>query len=83
MTPIMVTTTIMTPNQMMFFFFKQKTAYEITASDWSSDVCSSDLPEPRSIGLYTRGKQLILGNILLAGHLAEAPGVSADRKSVV
>ena len=25
------------------FFFKQKTAYEIEASDWSSDVCSSDL----------------------------------------
>src|SRR5213083_1068951 len=30
----------------LFFFFKQKTAYEITASDWSSDVCSSDLPRP-------------------------------------
>src|SRR3546814_10837358 len=27
----------------MFFFFKQKTAYEIRISDWSSDVCSSDL----------------------------------------
>ena len=27
----------------MFFFFKQKTAYEIPSSDWSSDVCSSDL----------------------------------------
>src|SRR5881392_417572 len=27
----------------VFFFFKQKTAYEITHSDWSSDVCSSDL----------------------------------------
>ena len=26
-----------------FFFFKQKTAYEIIAGDWSSDVCSSDL----------------------------------------
>src|SRR3546814_7627336 len=26
------------------FFFKQKTAYEIRISDWSSDVCSSDLP---------------------------------------
>src|SRR5213595_4025833 len=26
-----------------FFFFKQKTAYEITEGDWSSDVCSSDL----------------------------------------
>src|SRR5213079_1885 len=27
----------------VFFFFKQKTAYEITTGDWSSDVCSSDL----------------------------------------
>src|SRR3546814_10721343 len=27
------------------FFFKQKTAYELRISDWSSDVCSSDLPE--------------------------------------
>src|SRR3546814_17664233 len=30
----------------LFFFFKQKTAYEMRISDWSSDVCSSDL-EPR------------------------------------
>src|SRR3546814_17411199 len=29
---------------MCFFFFKQKTAYEMRISDWSSDVCSSDLP---------------------------------------
>ena len=28
---------------MIFFFFKQKTAYEIYQCDWSSDVCSSDL----------------------------------------
>ena len=28
---------------MLFFFFKQKTAYEIKECDWSSDVCSSDL----------------------------------------
>src|SRR3546814_6218941 len=28
---------------MLFFFFKQKTAYERLISDWSSDVCSSDL----------------------------------------
>ena len=27
----------------VFFFFKQKTAYEIVSRDWSSDVCSSDL----------------------------------------
>src|SRR3546814_3089914 len=30
----------------MFFFFKQKTAYEMRISDWSSDVCSSDLRHP-------------------------------------
>src|SRR3546814_17523222 len=29
-----------------FFFFKQKTAYEMRISDWSSDVCSSDLRVP-------------------------------------
>src|SRR3546814_16380795 len=32
----------------MFFFFKQKTAYEMRISDWSSDVCSSDLRGCRS-----------------------------------
>src|SRR3546814_8046834 len=31
----------------LFFFFKQKTAYEMRISDWSSDVCSSDLRHPR------------------------------------
>src|SRR3546814_997532 len=30
----------------LFFFFKQKTAYEMRISDWSSDVCSSDLADP-------------------------------------
>src|SRR3546814_10864591 len=30
----------------LFFFFKQKTAYEMRISDWSSDVCSSDLARP-------------------------------------
>src|SRR3546814_5451979 len=33
---------------MWFVFFKQKTAYEMRISDWSSDVCSSDLPTPRA-----------------------------------
>src|SRR3546814_4593896 len=31
------------------FFFKQKTAYEMRISDWSSDVCSSDLPADQRI----------------------------------
>src|SRR3546814_20351078 len=35
----------------LFFFFKQKTAYEMRISDWSSDVCSSDLgPRPGARG---------------------------------
>src|SRR3546814_3927054 len=42
----------------VFFFFKQKTAYEMRISDWSSDVCSSDL----SIG----GGALFLNDVV--GH---------------
>src|SRR3546814_11499922 len=34
------------------FFFKQKTAYEMRISDWSSDVCSSDLIERRRVRFY-------------------------------
>src|SRR3546814_8441709 len=44
-----------------FFFFKQKTAYEMRISDWSSDVCSSDLlgdgarrDDPYDVALYDR-----------------------------
>src|SRR3546814_21101710 len=36
---------------LMFFFFKQKTAYELRISDWSSDVCSSDLPSEAFLGI--------------------------------
>src|SRR3546814_8823963 len=36
------------------FFCKQNTAYELRISDWSSDVCSSDLP-CRRIGMYDGG----------------------------
>src|SRR3546814_14152313 len=48
----------------MFFFCKQKTAYEMRISDWSSDVCSSDLRHPTqrfAIGVFERrpGKRLI------------------------
>src|SRR3546814_10209605 len=36
---------------MIFFFFKQKTAYDMRISDWSSDVCSSDLGERAKNGV--------------------------------
>src|SRR3546814_7863751 len=38
-----------------FFFFKQKTAYEMRISDWSSDVCSSDLLAA-AIGIQRRDR---------------------------
>src|SRR3546814_4673838 len=56
------------------FFFKQKTAYEMRISDWSSDVCSSDLalldsperalpvPQPLQLGLHA-GADRIVGNV--------------------
>src|SRR3546814_1488882 len=59
----------------VFFFFKQKTAYELRISDWSSDVCSSDL-------IFLDGEAIVLdkpsglpvdpprdGSISLENHL--------------
>src|SRR3546814_388778 len=39
---------------MLCFFFKQKTAYEMRISDWSSDVCSSDLSLKEFVAEYER-----------------------------
>src|SRR3546814_17709015 len=41
---------------LLFFFFKQKTAYEMRISDWSSDVCSSDLRAARSASASAKRK---------------------------
>src|SRR3546814_2267146 len=44
-----------------FFFFKQKTAYEMRISDWSSDVCSSDLIAFDHATYYRPFPQVLLG----------------------
>src|SRR3546814_4526879 len=44
----------------VFFFFKQKTAYEMRISDWSSDVCSSDLGFLLTVGVDLKGKGLAM-----------------------
>src|SRR3546814_4161199 len=46
-----------------FFFFKQKTAYEMRISDWSSDVCSSDLDadQPESVVLVGKSCYMCWG----------------------
>src|SRR3546814_9969188 len=53
----------------VFFFFKQKTAYEMRISDWSSDVCSSDL---------TAKEKPMQGKVLAAG-----PGARGDDGKLV
>src|SRR3546814_8732905 len=45
----------------VFFFFKQKTAYELRISDWSSDVCSSDL-------LVERGHRLVADDLVMVSR---------------
>src|SRR3546814_8124911 len=47
---------MMLRNIVCFFFFKQKTAYDMRISDWSSDVCSSDLAG-RGAGLSLRHRR--------------------------
>ena len=46
----------------LFFFFKQKTAYEIYQCDWSSDVCSSDLRNLKPVPRWLFFKAVELGD---------------------
>src|SRR3546814_1248321 len=50
-----------------FFFLKQKTAYEMRISDWSSDVCSSDLPT--LVAVYRK-----LPLLLMVAPITASPG---------
>src|SRR3546814_2578417 len=79
------------------FFFKQKTAYVMRMSDWSSDVCSSDLVEPfdaaavqrraqrvRHVVRYRRVGALAPGNGEAAGDpVAVAPRQRAGQRGAV
>src|SRR3546814_6326813 len=56
-----------------FFFFKQKTAYEMRISDWSSDVCSSDLLVFALKLLVPRGRPAALAAFALAAVLLVQP----------
>src|SRR3546814_2096046 len=57
----------------MFFFFKQKTAYEMRISDWSSDVCSSDLSfQAEAAGAGENALELGRRMALLGGIQADA-----------
>src|SRR3546814_10840033 len=74
---------------LFFFFFKQKTAYEMRISDWSSDVCSSDLAAGTSERTLARRLQSVLGKTPLsyfqdlrvehAVHLLRTGNASVDQ----
>src|SRR3546814_1944745 len=73
------------------FFFKQKTAYELRISDWSSDVCSSDLaelqyrPASRYDGVADGGQALVrrtwLATQIYGAGVALSGGVQPGRRS--
>src|SRR5213082_2801632 len=61
-----------------FFFFKQKTAYEIVSGDWSSDVCSSDLTRVAD-RLQIAGDDFVERRSFRAGDLDDAVSRRRER----
>src|SRR3546814_8378965 len=65
-----------------FFFFKQKTAYEMRISDWSSDVCSSDLGAVPYLDLARTSQalgaemELAMRRVVRSGHLIGGEGTA-------
>src|SRR3546814_2369314 len=71
----------------IIFFFKQKTAYEMRISDWSSDVCSSDLsagaPRWQRIGITTAAAWLRDDGLFRAGSAGGDAVVEIDDRAVI
>src|SRR3546814_17953903 len=58
-----------------FFFFKQKTSYEMRISDWSSDVCSSDLSISvlQLVPMWRFTERIVRSGLVIAWRLATSP----------
>src|SRR3546814_8213244 len=65
----------------VFFFFKQKTAYEMRISDWSSDVCSSDLIEQSNAHPYVM--KILLGEIANAGSFSKPEKLIVRKEEIL
>src|SRR3546814_6716746 len=63
----------------LFFFFKQKTAYEMRISDWSSDVCSSDLHQRAQV---VQGQVAGVLDLEAEGFLCQQRGVGAGHAAL-
>src|SRR3546814_5188948 len=68
---------------MCVFFFKQKTAYEMRISDWSSDVCSSDLVETGCVHQGAPGVQVVIGAVTatVPAFLIVAARIRAEQRA--
>src|SRR3546814_2812758 len=67
----------------IFFFFKQKTAYEMRISDWSSDVCSSDLAAlltPTAV-LPPRARAAVVSELSSTAKYGEPPAAAREALS--
>src|SRR3546814_9168652 len=70
----------------IFFFFKQKTAYEMRISDWSSDVCSSDLKTAERGRFYKPIKQQVTARLdadVLAWLKSQGKGYQARMNAIL
>src|SRR3546814_1748508 len=68
------------------FFFKQKTAYEMRISDWSSDVCSSDLPDAdRARFPFRSGQATRVGGVAarISDGSCVSPGLGLTRAAML
>src|SRR3546814_750031 len=69
--------------RLLVFFFKQKTAYEVRSSDWSSDVCSSDLvvtAAPKPLVAALDGQRLAITGALGQGAVAKRIEDTANKQ---
>src|SRR3546814_7358282 len=64
----------------IFLFFKQKTAYEMRISDWSSDVCSSDLGVECSLKSKSVRSKIVKTNLKKYGHENPSSADSVKKK---
>src|SRR3546814_18079 len=72
-------------DNLIFFFFKQKTAYEMRISDWSSDVCSSDLVVAgkilAQIAAEFVGEEIISAEDEIAAQTRQRHGIGAGDRA--
>src|SRR3546814_7804866 len=68
---------------LVFFFFKQKTAYEMRISDWSSDVCSSDLASIATLKATAMVMWIFFGATMFVGFFIVKGGQTFVADSIL